>query len=225
MAASLSFSFRIDVPFVPDEVCVKQIMYNSVGAESVAGLLLFCDFLPQQCLGGFMKTSVNAKQNTYFSLGKPIQGIQQFTVAYVDPTAPVALLGDLFIQLEFFIYEEKPKLLSDMRYVAGVFSNNILQASWRPLPFQVKEVIVRCMMYGLVAVVNNSYIIKWNDFNMQTIGYLLRGNWRADEIHCSFPPQFNGQQTFSVIDSTTGLPPVSVPAGQVFIQLEFIGYQ
>ncbi len=99
-----NFNYLINtVPFIPDSVIVKCVVYNyGAGAENTTSLIysnIVDDYITSFFNGIFLC------QQTEFILQKHINGQYNFKIFNFDGTIKTDRQGDLFIQLEFVKYK------------------------------------------------------------------------------------------------------------------------
>jgi hypothetical protein len=101
------FNKTIYIPFTPDEVKTKQIVYNNAGAGGIDAFSLNCDGLVLQQdsnLGFFIDPVVSFSGITY-TLGRPVNGSYQFRILTASNVPTITENGGrLQVHLEFRKY-------------------------------------------------------------------------------------------------------------------------
>lgn len=98
------------VPFIPDEMIVKQISFFDSGVGNLNQVAVKCDFLQSDiaifCRTGVFENQVNINLENNFKLnGANIQGTHTFTV-YSPIGEPGHVEGSICMLLEFVKYKK-----------------------------------------------------------------------------------------------------------------------
>ena len=101
--ATSSLTYEIHIDFIPDEVIIKYVIYNTIQDE--AGVTLIYTDLVSDVIGSFMANMVMTP-NITFTLRKPINGIYTFNLLSLDnpPQFDNQRNGQITIHLEFVKY-------------------------------------------------------------------------------------------------------------------------
>ena len=105
VATGATFTSNVYVPFIPDEMIVREVSYNGVNAgETDKNILVWCDFL-NQVVAVTTDLSVSVPQSI-FDIGKSVNGLWKFECRQIsgDLVNPVNTGKQLTILVEFLQY-------------------------------------------------------------------------------------------------------------------------
>jgi hypothetical protein len=107
LAGESSFNAIINIPFIPDEVTIKMVRYDTAAAED-EGTAIYTDLVNDIITSFYDNNALN--QNIVFTLRKPVFGMYnfQFLLPPVDENTqgePFERTGNLFIHMEFVKYK------------------------------------------------------------------------------------------------------------------------